>query len=133
MSDKDQDIERLIEENAELKRKLAAYEAMPVELWVEPENLPVKDLGLNIFVNCDGGDGCTVALIRKPTSTEHLDALLQQAREEEREKIKGVAFNALFAAESAFITQVGTDYNDIIHDAYLQCKSAIEAIRKGDK
>ena len=33
---------------------------------------------------------------------------------------------AVIASESAFLTQVGCDYNDVIHAAYMKCKEAIK-------
>lgn len=33
---------------------------------------------------------------------------------------------AVIASESAFLTQVGCDYNDVIHAAYMMCKEAIK-------
>ena len=34
---------------------------------------------------------------------------------------------AVTAAESAFVTQVGSDYNDVVHAACCKCKQAISA------
>ena len=34
-------------------------------------------------------------------------------------------FRSCNSAKDAFVTQVGSDYNDIVHSAYLKCRNAI--------
>ncbi len=71
-------------ENAELLRKLAAYEAQPDAAYMFTEDLKKfqeqETFAQAFSVMVGSPDGMTVALIIKPTTTEHLDWLLADAR-----------------------------------------------------
>ena len=73
-------------------------------------------------------EGLQAIVNARPMGQSYLKDEINSLRDKLQAKDKRIAQleEAVIASESAFLTQVGCDYNDVIHAAYMMCKEAIK-------